>query len=116
MALEHTNSPLNQIKCAQRTNLPLIGCIFFFKLYFTRLCRCRFSTDEGECWHTYNFTDDPLHFSGMDSEPGSRSMNVSLWGYRNYLSKWVVITIDFRRLFSRECRLISQGAVANRRP
>lgn len=76
VALEHTNSPLNQIK---------------------------FSTDEGECWHTYNFTDDPLHFSGMDSEPGSRSMNVSLWGYRNYLSKWVVITIDFRKLFSREC-------------
>lgn len=39
----------------------------------------------------------------MDSEPGSRSMNVSLWGYRNYLSKWVVITIDFRKLFSRDC-------------
>lgn len=81
----------------------------FTSLFFC-LCGGRFSTDEGECWHTYNFTDDPLHFSGMDSEPGSRSMNVSLWGYRNYLSKWVVITIDFRKLFSRECRSILQCA------
>lgn len=68
----------------------------------------RFSTDEGQCWHAYNFTDDPLHFSGMDSEPGSRSMNVSLWGYRNDFSKWVVITIDFRKLFSRECRYFAE--------
>ncbi|XP_019941905.2 sortilin-like [Paralichthys olivaceus] len=76
VAVEHTNSPVNQIK---------------------------FSTDEGQCWHTYNFTSDPLHFSGMDSEPGSRSMNVSLWGYRNDFSKWVVITIDFRELFTKDC-------------
>lgn len=39
----------------------------------------------------------------MDSEPGSRSMNVSLWGYRNDYTKWVVITIDFRKLLSRDC-------------
>ncbi|XP_076012568.1 sortilin-like isoform X2 [Genypterus blacodes] len=76
VAMEHTNVPVNQIK---------------------------FSTDEGQCWHAYNFTSDPIHFSGMDSEPGSRSMNVSLWGYRNDFSKWVVITIDFRGLLSRDC-------------
>ncbi|KAM3621127.1 uncharacterized protein V6R79_006347 [Siganus canaliculatus] len=76
VAMEHSNSPINQIK---------------------------FSTDEGQCWHTYNFTNDPLHFSGMDSEPGSRSMNVSLWGYRSDFSRWVVITIDFRKLLSRDC-------------
>lgn len=64
---------------------------------------CRFSTDEGQCWHTYNFTNDPLHFSGMDSEPGARSMNVSLWGYRNDFSKWVVVTIDFKKLLTRDC-------------
>ncbi|KAM9860209.1 sortilin-like [Aulostomus maculatus] len=76
VAVEHTNSAVNQIK---------------------------FSTDEGQCWHTYNFTSDTFHFSGMDSEPGSRSMNVSLWGYRNNFTKWVVITIDFRKLLSRDC-------------
>lgn len=73
---------------------------------FRVLTPLRFSTDEGQCWHTYNFTSDPLHFSGMDSEPGSRSMNVSLWGYRNDFSKWVVITIDFRKLFTRDCECV----------
>ncbi|XP_017290114.1 sortilin [Kryptolebias marmoratus] len=76
VAVEHTSSPVNQIK---------------------------FSTDEGQCWHTYNFTSDPLHFSGMDSEPGSRSMNVSVWGYRSDISNWMVITIDFKKLLSRDC-------------
>ncbi|XP_077430278.1 sortilin-like [Vanacampus margaritifer] len=76
VAVEHTNFPVNQIK---------------------------FSTDEGRCWRTYNFTSDRFHFSGMDSEPGSRSLNVSLWGYRNDFTKWVVITIDFRNLLTRDC-------------
>ncbi|KAK2914874.1 sortilin-like isoform X1 [Channa argus] len=75
VAVEHTNLPVNQIK---------------------------FSTDEGQCWHTYKFTSDPVFFSGLDSEPGSRSMNLSLWGYRN-ISKWVVITIDFRKILARDC-------------
>ncbi|KAJ3602948.1 hypothetical protein NHX12_030692, partial [Muraenolepis orangiensis] len=76
VAVEHSNSPIRQIK---------------------------FSTDEGQCWHVYNFTSEPLHFSGMDSEPGSRSMTVSLWGYRADFSKWEVITIDFGRLLDRDC-------------
>ncbi|KAM4613400.1 sortilin-like [Polymixia lowei] len=76
VAVQHTSLPVHQIK---------------------------FSTDEGQCWHVYNFTSDPLYFSGMDSEPGARSMNVSLWGYRNDFSKWVVITVDFRKLLSRDC-------------
>nr|XP_057911256.1 sortilin-like isoform X2 [Doryrhamphus excisus] len=76
VAVEHSNMAVNQIK---------------------------FSTDEGRCWHTYNFTSDRFHFSGMDSEPGSRSMNVSLWGYKNDFTKWVVITIDFRKLLARDC-------------
>lgn len=45
----------------------------------------------------------------MDSEPGSRSMNVSLWGYRNDYSKWVVITIDFRKLFTRDCEYMGEA-------
>lgn len=67
----------------------------------------RFSTDEGQCWHTYNFTSDPFHFVSMDSEPGSRSMNVSLWGYRTGFTKWVVITVDFRKLFTQDCEYSS---------
>lgn len=30
-------------------------------------------------------------------------MNVSLWGYRTGFTKWVVITVDFRKLFTQDC-------------
>uniref|UniRef100_A0AAR2LMN5 VPS10 domain-containing protein n=1 Tax=Pygocentrus nattereri TaxID=42514 RepID=A0AAR2LMN5_PYGNA len=65
----------------------------------------KFSTDEGQCWHVFNFTDEPIYFTGLASEPGARSMNVSLWGYReSMLSQyWVSVTIDFKQLFSRDC-------------
>ena len=65
-----------------------------------------FSTDEGQCWRVYNFTSDPLHFSGMDSEPGARSMNISLWGFRDRPGNWVVVTIDFRQLLNRDCECV----------
>lgn len=76
VAVEHTNSPINHIK---------------------------YSVDEGQCWFSFKFTSDPFHFSGLDSEPGSRSMNVSLWGYRSDYSRWVVITVDFRKILNQDC-------------
>uniref|UniRef100_A0A4W6CJ10 Sortilin 1b n=1 Tax=Lates calcarifer TaxID=8187 RepID=A0A4W6CJ10_LATCA len=67
--------------------------------------RIKFSTDEGQCWGVYNFTDDPIYFTGLASEPGARSMNVSIWGYRDSLLSqyWISITIDFRDLLTRDC-------------
>lgn len=62
----------------------------------------RFSTDEGQCWHSYNFTDLPIYFTGLATEPGARSMNVSIWGYRESYD-WVSFTIDFRDLLTRDC-------------
>ena len=67
---------------------------------------CRFSTDEGQCWRVYNFTSEPVHFSGMDSEPGARSMNISLWGFRDRPGNWVVVTIDFRQLLNIDCECV----------
>ncbi|KAL7884946.1 hypothetical protein AOLI_G00077160 [Acnodon oligacanthus] len=65
----------------------------------------KFSTDEGQCWHVYNFTKEPLYFTGLASEPGARSMNVSIWGYREdlFTQYWVSVTIDFRELLTRDC-------------
>ncbi|XP_035015693.1 sortilin 1b [Hippoglossus stenolepis] len=67
--------------------------------------KIKFSTDEGQCWGVYNFTDDPIYFTGLASEPGARSMNVSIWGYRDSLLSqyWISITIDFRDLLTRDC-------------
>nr|XP_015198036.1 PREDICTED: sortilin [Lepisosteus oculatus] len=78
VAVEHTSQPINTIK---------------------------FSTDEGQCWHNYTFTNSSLYFTGLASEPGARSMNVSIWGYRESLLSqyWVSITIDFNDLLTRDC-------------
>ncbi|XP_029973888.1 sortilin 1b isoform X2 [Salarias fasciatus] len=67
--------------------------------------KIKFSTDEGQCWHVYTFTNEPIYFTGLASEPGARSMNVSIWGYKgSALSQsWVSITIDFRDLLTRDC-------------
>ncbi|TKS77504.1 Sortilin Precursor [Collichthys lucidus] len=67
--------------------------------------KIKFSTDEGQCWHVYTFAKEPILFTGLASEPGARSMNVSIWGYRESLFSqyWISITIDFRDLLTRDC-------------
>ncbi|XP_019401834.1 PREDICTED: sortilin isoform X1 [Crocodylus porosus] len=78
VAIEHSSQPINVIK---------------------------FSTDEGQCWYKYTFSKEPIFFTGLASEPGARSMNVSVWGFRgSFLSrKWVSYTIDFADLLVRSC-------------
>ncbi|XP_022605011.1 sortilin-like [Seriola dumerili] len=66
----------------------------------------KFSTDEGQCWKSYNFTDQPFFFAGLASEPGTKAMNVSVWGFRpeeDGQPMWVAVTIDFQSLITREC-------------
>ncbi|XP_031714653.1 sortilin isoform X2 [Anarrhichthys ocellatus] len=66
----------------------------------------KFSTDEGQCWKSYNFTDQSFFFAGLASEPGTKAMNVSVWGFRPEEDRqpmWVAVTIDFQSLITREC-------------
>ncbi|XP_024913273.1 sortilin [Cynoglossus semilaevis] len=66
----------------------------------------KFSTDEGQCWKLYNFTEQPFFFAGLASEPGTKAMNVSVWGFRpeeDGQPMWVAVTIDFQSLITREC-------------
>ncbi|KAM6984814.1 sortilin [Aplochiton taeniatus] len=66
----------------------------------------KFSTDEGQCWKVYNFTEHPFFFAGLASEPGTKAMNISVWGYRpedDNQPMWVAVTIDFQRLITKEC-------------
>ncbi|KAM7378309.1 hypothetical protein PAMA_013283 [Pampus argenteus] len=66
----------------------------------------KFSTDEGQCWKSYNFTDQPFFFAGLASEPGTKAMDVSVWGFRpeeDGQPMWVAVTIDFQSLITREC-------------
>ncbi|XP_051911502.1 LOW QUALITY PROTEIN: sortilin [Hippocampus zosterae] len=66
----------------------------------------KFSTDEGQCWKSYNFTEQPFFFAGLSSEPGTKAMSVSVWGFRpedDDQPMWVAVTIDFQSLITREC-------------
>ncbi|KAF6718478.1 Sortilin, partial [Oryzias melastigma] len=66
----------------------------------------KFSTDEGQCWKLYNFTEQPFFFAGLASEPGTNAMLVSVWGFRpedDNQPMWVAVTIDFQSLITREC-------------
>ncbi|XP_066524564.1 sortilin [Hoplias malabaricus] len=66
----------------------------------------KISTDEGQCWKIYNFTDQPFFIAGLASEPGSKTMNISVFGYRpdgDDQPMWVAVTIDFEHLLTREC-------------
>nr|XP_057933144.1 sortilin isoform X1 [Doryrhamphus excisus] len=66
----------------------------------------KFSTDEGRCWKSYNFTEQPFFFAGLSSEPGTKALSVSVWGFRpedDGQPMWVAVTIDFQSLVTREC-------------
>ncbi|XP_067683191.1 sortilin-like [Haliotis asinina] len=64
----------------------------------------KFSTDEGNCWHDYKFTDQDIIFTGLLTEPGGRSMTISVWGYTNDAHKqWVVHVINFADVITRKC-------------
>ncbi|XP_005367979.1 sortilin [Microtus ochrogaster] len=78
VAIEHSNRPINVIK---------------------------FSTDEGQCWQSYSFTQEPIYFTGLASEPGARSMNISIWGFtESFITRqWVSYTVDFKDILERNC-------------
>ncbi|RUS78232.1 hypothetical protein EGW08_014001 [Elysia chlorotica] len=63
----------------------------------------KFSTDEGHCWHVYQFTSDPIKFTGLLTEPGGHSMTFSIWGYHRDTKKWTVNVIDFSKIIHRHC-------------
>lgn len=71
-------------------------------------CGFRFSTDEGQCWQTYVFSREPIYFTGLASEPGARSMNISIWGFtESFLTRqWVSYTIDFKDILERNCECL----------
>lgn len=64
----------------------------------------KFSTDEGRCWISYNFTKDkePISFTGLLIEPGNKAMMVAIWGYTDE-HIWHTYFINFTALIDRRC-------------
>ncbi|NP_001121210.1 sortilin 1 S homeolog precursor [Xenopus laevis] len=65
----------------------------------------KFSTDEGQCWFYYKFTNDSFIFTGLASEPGALSLNVTIWGYQPGVVHhiWMSYTIDFAHILHKAC-------------
>jgi sortilin len=64
----------------------------------------KFSTDEGRCWISYNYTTkhEPILFTGLLVEPGNRAMTVAIWGYTNERI-WHTHFINFTAVVDRQC-------------
>ncbi|XP_012945105.2 sortilin [Aplysia californica] len=63
----------------------------------------KFSTDEGNCWHVYKFTDQEIKFTGLLTEPGGKSLTISVWGYLKDTKKWTLNVIDFGKVVTKHC-------------
>lgn len=47
-----------------------------------------------------------MYFAGLTSEPGTKTLKISVFGYRpddDDQPLWVAVTIDFVQLLTREC-------------
>ncbi|XP_070559538.1 sortilin-like [Ptychodera flava] len=63
----------------------------------------KFSYDEGQCWHDFKFSDEPIRFTGLLAEPDSKSLRVSLWGFGLQDKEWRVFVVDFGELLDSQC-------------
>ena len=66
----------------------------------------KFSTDEGRCWHSFNFTDQDLVVTGLLTEPGNRAMSVGIWGFGKEDRVWRVHVLNFTKIIKRPCEYI----------
>lgn len=63
----------------------------------------KFSTDEGRCWHHYQFTKTDFQVTGVLTEPNNQIMKVVIWGYGRLSHKWRIYFIDFSKIVKRAC-------------
>lgn len=63
----------------------------------------KFSTDEGRCWHHYQFTENDFQVTGVLTEPNNKVMKVIVWGFGRTTHKWRVYTIDLSKVVTQAC-------------
>ena len=61
--------------------------------------------NEGRCWFKYKYTDHDFHVVGLVTEPGAKTMRFSLWGFTLPTRAWQVVTVDFKKVLQRACKL-----------
>lgn len=64
-----------------------------------------YSTDEGETWNSYQFSDTEILIYSLLTEPGEHTTYFTLFGsQRGGPHEWILVTIDLRSAFKYECK------------
>ena len=61
----------------------------------------KYSTDEGVCWSSIQFTEKNITFKGIIADPDNVGHTVSLWGVKD--GEWVIHTLDFSKVVEETC-------------
>lgn len=64
-----------------------------------------FSTDEGDTWETYQFSEKEVSVMDLSTVPSDTSKNFLIWGTEAASDKLVTINLDFSGLRDRTCNL-----------
>lgn len=65
--------------------------------------RILYSTNEGIEWNSYQFNADDLRIYGLMTEPGENTTTFTMFGSANDQHQWIIITLDLRNTFARNC-------------
>ncbi|KAL4715818.1 hypothetical protein ACJJTC_006397 [Scirpophaga incertulas] len=81
------------------------GVLVAVKYFKTRgeTRRIVYSTNGGMDWNSYQFNDDDLRIYGLMTEPGENTTTFTMFGSANEQHQWIIITIDLREAFARNC-------------
>ncbi|CAM9899617.1 unnamed protein product [Lampetra fluviatilis] len=72
--------------------------------YAATVNTARFSLDGGQCWGSVVFSPEPLALERLLTEPGARSLSVSVLARRLHPApRLLLTTVDFSQLLQRDC-------------
>lgn len=64
-------------------------------MVFTSLSPSRYSTNEGETWKTFTFSEKPVFVYGLLTEPGEKSTIFTIFGsYKENGHSWLILQIN----------------------
>ena len=63
----------------------------------------RYSTDEGNSWNRYNFTQSPVRVYGLLTEPGEKTTIFTIFGSYTGRHKWIVVQVNMSNVLGKSC-------------
>ncbi|WAR05449.1 SORL-like protein [Mya arenaria] len=79
------------------------GGILVAVRYQTTTNQLLYSTDEGQQWHRYNFSDYKILVHGLLTEPGEKTTQLFLFGSNSTEHSWKVVAVNMSSVFNYMC-------------